>query len=71
MSCPKDCHEKKKNKCCGLAYVELPAALGDDTGEFKPENGAYSNTIVKYVANGAIYIYAGNGVYVKIKEGEK
>lgn len=67
-SCPKDCH--KKPACQGLHYVEYPVVLGDDTGDFKPENGAFHNTIVKYAANGAIYIYADNGIYIKIKEGE-
>ena len=71
MSCPEDCHRKRSDKCCGLSYIEIPAALGDDTGKFKPENGAYHNTLVKYVANGAIYMYVNSGVYVKIKEGDK
>lgn len=69
MNCPKDCH-KRKPECCGLGYVEIPANLGDDTGEYKPANGAYFNTLVKYVANGALYIYVNNGAYIRIKEGD-
>lgn len=70
MSCPKDCHEKKEKQCCGISYVELPAALGDDAGSYAPENGAYHNTLVRYAANDAMYLYVNNGVYVKIKEGK-
>lgn len=69
MSCPKDCHEKKANKCCGISYIEIPVSLGDDSGDYAPENGAYFNTVVKYAANGAIYLYVNNGVYINIKKG--
>lgn len=70
MECPMDCHKKNTNKCCGIGYAEVPAALGDDTGEYKPVNGAYFNTLVKYAANNALYLYVNNGAYVKIKEGD-
>lgn len=69
--CPKvNC--RKKNCCSGLKYVSLPAVLGDDSDNSKiaPKNGLYSNAIVIYEANGAIYIYSTEGVPVKIKEGE-
>lgn len=62
-----NCCRKPQNKCCGIGYKMIPAALGDDTGEFKPENGAYHNMIIKYEENDAIYIYANDGTYVKIK----
>lgn len=65
-----NCCKENKDKCCGIGFHSIPAALGDDTGEFKPENGAYHNMLVKYEENGAIYIYANDGTYVKIKEGD-
>lgn len=65
--CPKyDC---RKNACkCGLKYVSIPAALGDDSAgsEVAPKNGAYCNTIVKYEANGNIYMYSKEGIPVLI-----
>lgn len=64
------CCTPKKPACCGISYKLIPAALGDDTGEFKPENGAYHNTLVKYEENGAIYLYVNDGTYILIKEGE-
>lgn len=48
-----------------LQKVVIPAALGDDTGEFAPRNGAYHNKIVEYESNGAIYIYSSEGIYTK------
>lgn len=69
MSCPKDCHEKKK-QCCGVGIHIIPAALGDDTGKFKPENGAFHNMFVEYKADDALYFYANDGSYIKIKEGK-
>lgn len=60
------CCADDKNKCCGIGFHSIPAALGDDTGEFKPENGAYHNTLVKYEENGALYFYTNDGVPVKI-----
>ena len=68
--CPKvNC---KKDKCkCGLSFVSLSAVLGDDSAEspVAPKNGNYCNTIVKYEANGAVYIYSVEGIPVNIKEG--
>lgn len=66
MVCPADCHEKKKKECCGVSYVKIPAALGDDTGEAKPENGAYFNALVKYEANGALYFYSNDGIWTRL-----
>lgn len=69
--CPKfNC---KKDICkCGLHYVNIAAVLGDDsnTSSVAPKNGSYCNAIVKYEANGAVYIYSAEGIPVKIKEGE-
>ena len=63
-----NCCKENKDKCCGVGFHSIPAALGDDTGEFKPENGAYHNMLVKYEENGAIYLYTNDGAWVKIKE---
>lgn len=68
-ACPKyNCH--KKPDCCGLKYVNIPAALGDDGASSKvaPKNGAYSNAIVVYEANQAVYIYSAEGIPTRIKE---
>lgn len=71
--CPKyDCKKKSCNKCgCGLKYVNIPTTLGDDSqsSPVAPKNGAYCNVIVKYEANGAVYIYSAEGIPVNIKEG--
>lgn len=62
------CCADDKKKCCGIGFHNIPAALGDDTGEFKPENGAYHNMLVKYEENGALYLYVNDGSWVKIEE---
>lgn len=64
------CCADDKKKCCGIGFHSIPAALGDDTGEFKPENGAYHNMLVKYEENGAIYLYTNDGVPIKISGAE-
>lgn len=69
--CPRyDC--RKDNCKCGLKFIDIPASLGDDSesSNVAPKNGAYCNAIVKYEANGAVYIYSTEGVPVNIKEGE-
>ena len=70
QSCPKiDCHKKACK--CGLKFVEIPAALGDDKiGNAVPEKGQYCNAIVEYEANGAVYVYSSEGIPVNVKEGE-
>lgn len=72
--CPQyDCRKKSCGncKCCGLKYVNIPTSLGDDSpsSSVAPKNGAYCNVIVKYEANGAVYIYSAEGIPVNIKEG--
>lgn len=64
MKCPMDCHKKKQ--CCGIGFKSIPAALGDDTGEFKPENGAYHNMLIRYEANNALYIYSNDGIFTRV-----
>lgn len=70
--CPEiDCR-KKNPCCCGLKFISLPAVLGDDSvsSTVSPKKGDYSNAIVRYEANGSVYIYSDEGIPVKIKEGE-
>lgn len=62
------CDDKKK--CCGISYKSIPAAMGDDTGGYKPENGAYYNTLIRYEANGALYFYTNDGVWTQL-DGER
>ena len=66
----KPCTQVKcKKPPIGLVFVSIPASLGDDT-MLAPTNGAYSNAIVRYEANGAVYIYSCEGVPVLIREGQ-
>lgn len=72
ISCPKtDCHKKPCK--CALTFYMIPAMLGDDTAgsQVAPKNGAFCNKIVKYEANGAVYIYGDDGIPVNIKEGKE
>ena len=61
--CPKyDC---RKDSCkCGMKFVSIPAVLGDDSSEsdVAPKNGLYCNTIVRYEANGHVYLYSKEGI---------
>lgn len=78
-----DYSDNNKNKCvkydcqkkrckCGLMFELVPAALGDDSpnSEVAPVNGAFCNKIVKYEANGAVYIFGADGIPVKIRDGQ-
>lgn len=58
-------------KRCGLFNTEvLPVSVGTDAeGQpYAPKFGAYYNTIVQYLANGAVYFYDSKGIYTKIVE---
>lgn len=69
--CPNiDC--RKEQSVCGIKYVNIPAALGDDQkdSEVAPKNGAYNNAIVHYEANGAIYLYSKEGIPVDVSAGD-
>ena len=47
----------------------IPAAMGDSsTGAYKPANGMYKNMLVKYEADGSVWIYDSAGVYTNLKE---
>lgn len=67
--CPRvDCRPQTKCCSCGLNYIQIPAALGDDSegSEYAPENGAYVNKIVEYEVNGHVYIYGSDGIPVSV-----
>ena len=64
------CCTPKKPACCGIGYKSIPAALGDDTGPFKPENGAYHNMLIRYEENGALYLYTNDGIFTQL-DGER
>lgn len=57
-----------KNKCIRIRTIPIPANLGTDAAgqPYAPQPGDYKNTLVQYLANGAIYIYDSNGVYTNI-----
>lgn len=65
----------RKDDCCGCPFrkIVIPAVVGDDkTGSIIPENGLFANALVEYEANGALYIYASDGIFTDItpKQGE-
>lgn len=53
--------------------VVIPAVLGDDSkgSDYAPYEGMYFNAVVEYEANGAVYIYSGDGIYTKLKDGSQ
>lgn len=59
---------KPKDDCLPFRKIVIPAVMGDDSEDSPsaPENGAYCNALVEYEANGAMYIYASDGIYTKI-----
>ena len=66
--CPKvDC-KHSCDDCCGISYIAVEAALGDDiTGKVLPKKGLWKNTLVEYKSNGAMYLYTKDEVPRKIK----
>lgn len=71
--CKPKCKKCKKDCCINdfvFRKVVIPVALGDDeTGNDKPSNGVYTNSLVQYEANGALYLYDSGGIYTKLGEG--
>lgn len=59
---------KQKDDCCPFRKVVIPAVMGDDSEDSPcaPENGAYVNALVEYEANGAMYMYASDGIFTKL-----
>lgn len=48
----------------------IPASMGTSAeGQpFAPENGRYYNMLVRYEADGAVFLYDSAGVYTNLKE---
>ena len=59
---------KPKDDCCPFRKIVIPAVMGDDSEDSPsaPENGAYVNALVEYKANGAMYMYASDGIFTKL-----
>lgn len=59
---------KTKDDCCPFRKIVIPAVMGDDSEDSPsaPENGAYVNALVEYEANGAMYMYASDGIFTKL-----
>ena len=59
---------KPKDDCCPFRKIVIPAVMGDDSEDSPsaPENGAYVNALVEYEANGAMYMYASDGIFTKL-----
>lgn len=59
---------KTKDDCCPFRKIVIPAVMGDDSEDSPsaPENGAYINALVEYEANGAMYMYASDGIFTKL-----
>lgn len=67
--CPNfDCNRPEKDCCTMFRKIVIPTVLGDDSegSEVAPCNGAYKNALVKYEANGALYIYSSDGIFTKL-----
>lgn len=59
-----------RRSSCGVEYVFIPAALGDDQkgSPVAPKNGSYNNAIVYYEATGNVYLYSSDGVPTRVEK---
>lgn len=59
-----------RRSSCGIEYVFIPAALGDDQegSPVAPKNGSYNNAIVYYEATGNVYLYSSEGVPTRVEQ---
>lgn len=59
-----------RRSSCGIEYVFIPAALGDDQegSPVAPKNGSYNNAIVYYEATGNVYLYSSDGVPTRVEK---
>lgn len=62
------CSKGDKCECFVFRKVVIPAVMGDDSEDspYAPENGLFKNALVEYEANGAMYIYSGDGIFTKL-----
>lgn len=72
--CRRRCDPCGFDDCCDDGIMRktlIPAVLGDDSkgSPYEPQNGAYRNMLVEYQANGAVYVYTGDGIPTRIKDG--
>lgn len=53
-----------------IRTVRISANNGtDEAGQpYAPQTGAYMNTIVEYLANGAVYFYDSQGVFTQMNQ---
>lgn len=59
-------NKPKKEMCSpeiGMTIVIIPEQSGDSDGPFAPQLGAYRNAIVKYLADGKVFMYDKDGNY--------
>lgn len=59
-------NKPKKEMCSpeiGMTIVIIPEQSGGSDGPFAPQLGAYKNTIVKYLADGKVFMYDKDGNY--------
>lgn len=62
-------NKPKKEMCSpeiGMTIVIIPEQSGDSDGPFAPQLGAYKNVIVKYLADGKVFVYDKDGNYTFI-----
>lgn len=59
-----------RRRSCGIEYVFIPAALGDDQkgSPVAPKNGSYNNAVVYYEATGNVYLYSSDGVPTRVEK---
>lgn len=59
-----------RRSSCGIEYVFIPAALGDDQegSPVAPKNGSYNNAIVYYEATGNVYLYSSDGTPTRVEK---
>lgn len=59
-----------RRSSCGIEYVFIPAALGDDQegSPVAPKNGSYNNAVVYYEATGNVYLYSSDGVPTRVEK---
>lgn len=53
---------------CGLKTIVIPLNKGTDADgqPYAPKLGAWTCTLVRYMANGALYLYDSEGVFTKL-----
>ena len=55
----------KRDGCAFFYTITIPSIMGDDIAN-PIQNGEYKNTLVRYEANGAVYLCPSDGVPIKL-----